>query len=101
MSWWTDFEQQRRLDQIREVRAMRDEMLTCDNLGRMKHLLMEMPEVRGYEITDYEIRKGVVLKLKGGFEYGFSGYGDLTHGFKAMAEKAYECWLDKILLNGY
>lgn len=40
-----------RLRKIRRLRKWRDEIFTCDNAGRMKHLLFRYPDIRGYETS--------------------------------------------------
>jgi len=86
-----------RFNEIRQVRRIRDEILTCENEGRAKHLLMELPNVKGYKSETGSFSKSyLTLKLVGGFEYIFHE-NELIECYRKAGQKAYKEWSKGIL----
>lgn len=85
-----------KLNRIKRMRAIRDDLLKTDNLGRARALLMKMPNVKGCSTGlagNYQVRKLITLRLRGGYHYHFTGYGDMIAGVQSAGKFAYMEWL--------
>lgn len=54
---------------IKKRRKFRDEVLTCKNEGRLKYLIIELPEVTGYTLTESWNEGKVEVTLREGYQY--------------------------------
>jgi len=75
------------------------ELVNCNNLGRSKYLLLKMPNVLAYKTgytTSYQVTKFTTISIKGGFQYSFTGQGDIILGIKAAGKFAYGKWLHSL-----
>lgn len=65
-------EKKYKLNRIKEVRATRDELLKCDNVGRQRRLVLELPNTSSiYIISSYHSM--CELELNDGFTITNSG----------------------------
>jgi len=89
-----------RLIKIKKFRAIRDELIKCDNEGRAEYLLMKFPNVRSWHngwLNEYQIAKFITIQMVGGYKYSFTGHGPWIESFKAAGLFAYNKWIEKYL----
>lgn len=58
-----------KLNLIKSVRAIRDEMLTCENNGRLRKLLLDMPNIYSVSFRDYGMSYSAEIRMDTGHEY--------------------------------
>jgi hypothetical protein len=92
-----DYMRKSKLRNIKKVRAIRDAILLTKNGGRVKTLLLKMPNVTGYSLGYHDNYYGsgnkVTITLEGGFTHSFSGYGDGVKFINQAGEFAYMKWV--------
>jgi len=58
----------RKLRYYKRLRKWRDEILMCENMGRIRHLIFEHPEVQ--KVTTHEsMMAEIEIRLHSGFEF--------------------------------
>lgn len=87
-----------KLYRIKRARSIRDELITCNNKGRARYLLMQFSNVERWEAgytSSIEVCKYITITLFGGYEYSFTGFGPLISGYKAAGLMAYNKLAEK------
>jgi len=81
------------LKEYRKVRKIRDEILTCDNYGRIKRLILSYPHVQrvSFRSSSNDIRYAEVEYYSG---YIFREYG--ADAFKTLGIQAYFDFLKRL-----
>jgi len=82
------------LKSYRRVRAIRDEILTCDNLGRQKYLLKNFINVYKLSVSKSNNRI-VYAEITTLDHYTYSRYGE--NALKYLAQMAYLIWIKEQL----
>jgi hypothetical protein len=96
MKFRIGFLRQFKLNRLKEIRQVRDELIyNCNNIGRAERLLHEFPGVvstkTGY-CDSFQLRRSITIRMDTGHTYQFDGYGDYLQGFKDVGKFIYDLW---------
>lgn len=86
---------------IKNIRKIRDEILNCENSGRLRYLIDSFPDVISYNYTSGGWRESrITIRLRNGYEY--TEYSDNIiddNCLQKMGLKLYRLWRKEFLKN--
>lgn len=87
-----------KLNRLKEIRELRDELLIhCENKVKAERLIREFP---GVVDADVNFAKTITIKMDTGHTYQFLGYGNHLQGFKDVGKFIYDIWANDELDYG-
>jgi hypothetical protein len=80
--------------EIKQIRKLRDEILICNNIGRLRYLINSFPFVSSYSYSSGGMRESqVTVRLCDGYEY--IEYSDgiiINNCLEKMGLRLYKLW---------
>ena len=86
------------LHEIKSIRKIRDEILKCENSGRLGYLIDSFPDVISYDYHSGGWREShITVRLSGGYEYTEYSDGLIINDncLEKMGLKLYQLWRKK------
>ena len=87
------------LHEIKSIRKIRDEILKCQNSGRLRHLINSFPDIISYNYHSGGWRESyITVRLFGGYEYTEYSDGFINDNcLEKMGLRLYQLWRKKFL----
>ena len=88
-----------KLNEIKKMRSIRDEILTCDNAGRLRKLIVSFDNIRLYDYRSGGMREScITVRLDNGYEFTEYSDGIIINDncLEKMGLFLYHLWRDYI-----